>query len=70
MMCPHLRYNKQHGGVRFGTFTFGPEMMRLFYWLNQPDAAKKVWSDGRWDMYEYMTVKMVVVLCNAIDDGE
>lgn len=43
LTCPSFRYNKQHGGVRFGMFAFGPEMMRLFHWLNQPDAAKKVW---------------------------
>ncbi|KAK4310478.1 hypothetical protein Pmani_017964 [Petrolisthes manimaculis] len=35
------KYHQQHRGVRFGSFTYGPEMMRLFHWLNQPDAAKK-----------------------------
>ncbi|XP_071522037.1 pentatricopeptide repeat-containing protein 2, mitochondrial-like isoform X2 [Panulirus ornatus] len=33
------RFNQQHQGVRFGAFVFGPVVMRMYYHLNQPDAA-------------------------------
>ncbi|XP_069163152.1 pentatricopeptide repeat-containing protein 2, mitochondrial isoform X1 [Procambarus clarkii] len=33
------KFNQQHQGLRFGAFVFGPVVMRMYYYLNQPDAA-------------------------------
>lgn len=38
----NFRYNKQNEGLRFGNFTFGPVVMRMYYHLNKPDIALKV----------------------------
>ncbi|XP_068245860.1 pentatricopeptide repeat-containing protein 2, mitochondrial-like [Palaemon carinicauda] len=31
------RFNSQHGGLRFGVYVFGPVVMRMFHYLNQPE---------------------------------
>ncbi|XP_047116292.1 uncharacterized protein LOC124796243 isoform X2 [Schistocerca piceifrons] len=33
------RFNNQSKDLRFGTFVFGPVVMRMFYYLNKPDEA-------------------------------
>ncbi|XP_017776862.1 PREDICTED: pentatricopeptide repeat-containing protein 2, mitochondrial-like [Nicrophorus vespilloides] len=35
------RFNEQNKQLRFGTFVFGPVVMRMFYYLNKPDEALK-----------------------------
>nr|CAD7456607.1 unnamed protein product [Timema tahoe] len=33
------RFNQQNKDLRFGNFVFGPVVMRMFYYMNTPDAA-------------------------------
>ncbi|GLV39758.1 hypothetical protein CBL_08176 [Carabus blaptoides fortunei] len=35
------KFNQQNKELRFGNFVFGPVVMRMFYFLNEPDAALK-----------------------------
>ncbi|CAH1709878.1 unnamed protein product [Aphis gossypii] len=43
------KYNKQNQGLRFGNFTFGPVVMRMYYHLNKPDIALKLFNDPEMD---------------------
>ncbi|XP_015379944.1 PREDICTED: pentatricopeptide repeat-containing protein 2, mitochondrial-like [Diuraphis noxia] len=43
------KYNKQNQGLRFGNFTFGPVVMRMYYHLNKPDLALKLFNDPEMD---------------------
>ncbi|KAF4526431.1 hypothetical protein B566_EDAN015063, partial [Ephemera danica] len=40
-----LKFNNQNKEMRFGSFVFGPVVMRMYHFLNQPDAALKVFKD-------------------------
>lgn len=37
-----FRFNQQNKEVRFGSYVFGPVIMRMYYFLNKPDEALKV----------------------------
>ncbi|KDR07029.1 pentatricopeptide repeat-containing protein 2, mitochondrial-like [Zootermopsis nevadensis] len=39
------RFNQQNKEVRFGSYVFGPVIMRMYYFLNKPDEALKVFKD-------------------------
>lgn len=43
------KYNKQNQGLRFGNFTFGPVVMRMYYHLNKPDLALQLFNDPEMD---------------------
>ena len=40
-VCVH-RFNKQHQGLRFGMYIFGPVVMRTYHALKQPQEALEV----------------------------
>lgn len=40
------RFNQQNKEIRFGSYVFGPVVMRLYYFLNKPDEALKVFKDS------------------------
>ena len=40
--CNAFRFNQQNKEVRFGSFVFGPVVMRMYYFLNKPDEALQV----------------------------
>lgn len=39
------KFNSQNQELRFGSFVFGPVVMRMFYHLNSPDAALECFLD-------------------------
>jgi pentatricopeptide repeat domain-containing protein 2 len=41
-MFNDFRFNKQSKEVRFGSYVFGPVVMRMYYFLNKPDEALEV----------------------------
>lgn len=41
------RFNNQNKELRFGTFIFGPVIMRTFYYLDEPDIAFNVFTDSK-----------------------
>ncbi|XP_049813223.1 pentatricopeptide repeat-containing protein 2, mitochondrial-like isoform X1 [Schistocerca nitens] len=43
------RFNNQSKDLRFGTFVFGPVVMRMFYYLNKPDEALNAFTDSALD---------------------
>ncbi|PNF38994.1 hypothetical protein B7P43_G05983 [Cryptotermes secundus] len=40
-----FRFNQQNKEVRFGSYVFGPVVMRMYYFLNKPDEALEVFKD-------------------------
>lgn len=36
------KFNKQNKELRFGSFVFGPVVMRMFYYFNKPVEALEV----------------------------
>ncbi|KAG7189427.1 hypothetical protein KM043_017130 [Ampulex compressa] len=40
-----LKFNSQNKELRFGTFIFGPVVMRAFYYLDEPDIALKLFKN-------------------------
>lgn len=38
----YFRFNVQNKETRFGNFIFGPIVMRMYHYLDNPDAALKV----------------------------
>lgn len=40
-----LKYNSQNKDLRFGSFIFGPVVMRLYYHLNKPKEAFKLFTN-------------------------
>ncbi|KAH8038664.1 hypothetical protein HPB51_002808 [Rhipicephalus microplus] len=43
------RFNQQNKELRFGTFVFGPVVLRLFYHLKKPDAVLQLFKDQELD---------------------
>ncbi|XP_046403945.1 pentatricopeptide repeat-containing protein 2, mitochondrial-like [Ischnura elegans] len=43
------RFNRQNKELRFGSFIFGPVVMRALHYLNLPDVALKVFKDPELD---------------------
>ncbi|GFG39338.1 hypothetical protein Cfor_08291 [Coptotermes formosanus] len=39
------RFNQQNKEVRFGSYVFGPVVMRMYYFLNKPDEALQAFRD-------------------------
>ncbi|XP_050539963.1 pentatricopeptide repeat-containing protein 2, mitochondrial-like [Daktulosphaira vitifoliae] len=39
------KFNQQSKGLRFGNFTFGPVVMRMYYHLNKPESALKMFFE-------------------------
>ncbi|VVC32605.1 Tetratricopeptide-like helical domain [Cinara cedri] len=66
------KYNKQNKGLRFGNFTFGPVVMRMYYHLNKPDIALKVYNDpemdGFFDQLSSYQVLMDLLFVNGMFD--
>lgn len=43
------RFNSQNKDLRFGTFVFGPVVMRMLHYLNKPDEALNAFKDPALD---------------------
>lgn len=46
-----IKYNKQNKEMRFGTFVFGPVVMRTFYYLDEPDLAFTIFKDPKFENF-------------------
>jgi hypothetical protein len=59
--CNAFRFNQQNKEVRFGSYVFGPVVMRMYYFLNKPDEAlqvsHKLWTwtcnNNMWEIFNY-----------------
>ncbi|XP_063238765.1 pentatricopeptide repeat-containing protein 2, mitochondrial-like isoform X3 [Bacillus rossius redtenbacheri] len=62
------RFYQQNKNLRFGSFIFGPVIMRMFYYVNEPDLALEVFRkpelDGFFDQLVSYQVLMDLLLIN------
>ncbi|XP_012216791.1 pentatricopeptide repeat-containing protein 2, mitochondrial [Linepithema humile] len=45
------KFNNQNKQLRFGTFVFGPVVMRTFYYLDEPDLALTAFKDPQFEHF-------------------
>lgn len=45
------KFNSQNKELRFGTFIFGPVVMRTFYYLDEPDIALTAFKDPQFENF-------------------
>jgi len=45
------RFNNQNKELRFGTFVFGPVVMRTFYYLDEPELALTAFKDPQFENF-------------------
>ncbi|KAG8040406.1 hypothetical protein G9C98_001220 [Cotesia typhae] len=56
------KYNSQNSQVRFGTFKFGPVVMRTLYYLNEPDVAMDLFLNSKYDeFFNQMSTFMLIM---------
>lgn len=64
------RFNEQNKELRFGNFVFGPVVMRMFYYLNEPqlalDSFKSKELDGFFDQLISYQVLMDLLFKNEM----
>lgn len=56
------KYNSQNKELRFGLFVFGPVIMRMFYHLNEVDAALKAFKDPNMEGFFDQLVSFQIIL--------
>lgn len=57
-----LKYNSQNKELRFGLFVFGPVIMRMFYHLNEVDAALKLFKDPNMEGFFDQLISFQLIL--------
>ncbi|RZF45660.1 hypothetical protein LSTR_LSTR010611 [Laodelphax striatellus] len=67
-----MKFNKQNKELRFGTFIFGPVVMRMYHSLNRPVEALKVFKnpelDGFFDQMMTYQILMDLLYSNKMYD--
>ncbi|XP_071454606.1 pentatricopeptide repeat-containing protein 2, mitochondrial-like [Hetaerina americana] len=56
------RFNRQNKELRFGSFIFGPVVMRAFHYLNAPQVALKLFKDPELDGFFDQLVSYQVLM--------
>lgn len=57
------KFNSQNKELRFGTFIFGPVIMRTFYYLDEPDLAFTAFKDPQFNNFFDQMISYQVLLC-------
>lgn len=57
-----LKYNTQNKELRFGLFVFGPVVMRMFYHMNEVDAALQMFKDPKMEGFFDQLVSFQIIL--------
>ncbi|XP_012537102.1 pentatricopeptide repeat-containing protein 2, mitochondrial [Monomorium pharaonis] len=56
------KFNSQSKEMRFGTFIFGPVVMRAFYYLDEPDLAYTAFKDPKFENFFNQAISYQVLL--------
>lgn len=58
------KFNKQNKEMRFGTYIFGPVVMRTFHYLDEPDLALTAFKDPQFENFfnQYITYQILLSL--------
>ncbi|XP_014485506.1 PREDICTED: pentatricopeptide repeat-containing protein 2, mitochondrial-like [Dinoponera quadriceps] len=57
------KFNVQNKDLRFGTFIFGPVVMRTFYYLDEPDLALTAFKDPQFGNFFEQLISYQILLC-------
>ncbi|XP_015109845.1 pentatricopeptide repeat-containing protein 2, mitochondrial [Diachasma alloeum] len=56
------KFNSQDNDIRFGTFKFGPVVMRAFHYLNEPNVALETFRNPKFEtFYDQQTTFAILV---------
>ncbi|EFN89107.1 Pentatricopeptide repeat-containing protein 2 [Harpegnathos saltator] len=64
------KFNTQNKELRFGTFIFGPVVMRTFYYLDEPDLALTAFKDPNFDNFFDQLISYQILLCLLYKHGK
>lgn len=64
------KFNKQTKEMRFGTFMFGPVVMRTLYYLNEPDLAYTAFKDPKFENFFDQFVSYQILLSLLYKHGK
>ncbi|KAM0729875.1 Pentatricopeptide repeat-containing protein 2, mitochondrial [Formica fusca] len=56
------KFNSQNKELRFGTFVFGPVVMRTFYYLDEPDLALTAFKDSEFENFFDQMISYQILL--------
>lgn len=56
------KFNSQNKELRFGTFIFGPVVMRTFYYLDEPDLALTAFKDPKFENFFDQLISYQILL--------
>ncbi|KAL6432444.1 hypothetical protein ACFW04_006792 [Cataglyphis niger] len=63
------KFNSQNKELRFGTFVFGPVVMRTFYYLDEPDLALTAFKDPQFENFFDQMISYQILLCLLYKHG-
>ncbi|KAF6200678.1 hypothetical protein GE061_005121 [Apolygus lucorum] len=64
-----IKFSSQNKDLRFGTFIFGPVVMRMYYFLNQPLEALEVFKDPKLDGFFDQLVTFQILMDLLLKNG-
>lgn len=56
------KFNTQNKEMRFGTYVFGPVVMRTFYYLDEPELAYTAFNDPQFDCFFDQLISYQILL--------
>lgn len=64
------KFNSQSKELRFGTFIFGPVVMRTFYYLDEPDLALTAFKDPQFENFFDQLISYQILLSLLYKHGK
>lgn len=64
------KFNSQTKEMRFGTFIFGPVVMRAFYYLDEPDLAFTAFKDPKFEDFFDQLISYQILMCLLYKHGK
>lgn len=64
------KFNTQNQEMRFGTFIFGPVVMRTLYYLDEPDLALTAFKDSKFESFFDQLISYQILLCLLYKHGK
>lgn len=64
------KFNKQNKEMRFGTFIFGPVVMRTLYYLDEPELALTAFKDPQFENFFDQFITYQILLCLLYKHGK
>ncbi|XKL68458.1 hypothetical protein PGB90_003949 [Kerria lacca] len=63
------KFNKQNQYLRFGSYNFGPVVMRMYHYLNRPEEALKIYYDEQLEGF-FDQLSSVIILMDLLYENK